>query len=90
MFRHIIKAGQDFQDAMFDYMSDFMSQEMVPDTWKKFLDKEGLIDILHTMLTKGILSISDYRMWFKLDYRPRISIITPLGETEGATIINGI
>ena len=33
MFRHINKAGQDFQDAMFVYMSDFMSQEMVPDTY---------------------------------------------------------
>ena len=30
MFHHITKAGQDFQDAMFDYMSDFMFHEMVP------------------------------------------------------------
>ena len=69
---------------MFDYMSDFMSQEMVPDTWKTFFDKEGLIDILHTMLTKGILSISDYRMWFKLNNRTRILILIPLVETEDA------
>ena len=33
MFRHINKAGQDFQNAMFVYMADFMSQEMVPDTY---------------------------------------------------------
>ena len=33
MFRHIKKAGQDFQDIMFVYMSDFMFQEMVPDTY---------------------------------------------------------
>ena len=33
MFRHITKAGQDFQDAMFDDMSDFMSHEMLPDTY---------------------------------------------------------
>ena len=30
MFRNITK---DFQDAMFDYVSDFMSYEMVPDTY---------------------------------------------------------
>ena len=33
MFRHINKAGQDFQNAMFVYVADFMSQEMVPDTY---------------------------------------------------------
>ena len=32
MFCHINKAGQDFQNAMFVYMADFMPQEMVPDT----------------------------------------------------------
>ena len=43
-----------------------------------FFDKEGLIDTLHTMLTKGKISMSDYRMWFKLNNRTRISILTPL------------
>ena len=57
---------------------------------EKFFDKEGLIDTLHTMLTKGKISMSDYRKWFKLNNRTRISILTPVGETEGATIINGI
>ena len=33
MFRHITKAGQDFQDTMFDYMADFIFNEMVPDTY---------------------------------------------------------
>ena len=33
MFRHISKAGEEFQDAMFIYMGDFMAQEMVPDTY---------------------------------------------------------
>ena len=33
MFRHINKAGQDFQNAMFVYMAHFMSQEMVSDTY---------------------------------------------------------
>ena len=34
--------------------------------------------------------MSDYRMWFKLNNKTRISILTPRGEIEGATIINGI
>ena len=33
MFRHITKAGQYFQDAMYIYMADFMNNEMVPDTY---------------------------------------------------------
>ena len=32
MFRQITKAGMDFQDAMFDYMADFIFNEMVPET----------------------------------------------------------
>ena len=44
---------------------------------EKFVDKEGLIDTLHTMLTKGKISMSDYRMWFKLNNKTRISILTP-------------
>ena len=32
-FRHITKAGMDFQDAMFDYMADFIFNEMVPETY---------------------------------------------------------
>ena len=58
---------------------------------EKFFDKEGLIDTLHTiMYTKGKLSEKDYRMWFMLNNRTRISILTPVGETDNATIMNGI
>ena len=32
MFRHINKAGQYFQDAMYIYMADFMNNEILPDT----------------------------------------------------------
>ena len=49
---------------------------------EKFFDKEGLIDTLHTMLTKGKISMSDYRMWFYLNNKTKISILTPLGETS--------
>ena len=34
--------------------------------------------------------MTDYRMWFKLNNSTRISILTPVGETDSATIINGI
>ena len=33
MFRHINKAGEEFQDALSIYMGDFMTQEIVPDTY---------------------------------------------------------
>ena len=33
MFRHIDKAGQDLLKVMLIHMADFMSQEMVPDTY---------------------------------------------------------
>ena len=57
---------------------------------EKFFDKEGLIDTLHTRLTKGKISMSDYRMWFHQNNKSKISILTPLGETDRATIMNGI
>ena len=41
---------------------------------EKFFDKEGLIDTLHTMLTKGKISMSDYRMWFYLNNK-KITIL---------------
>ena len=53
----------------------------------KFCDKEFLIDILHTVLTKGNISMSDYRMWFESNNITGILILTPVGETEEATII---
>ena len=42
------------------------------------------------MYTKGKISEKDYRLWFKLNNRTRISIITPVGETDNAKIMNGI
>ena len=55
----------------------------------KFCDKEFLIAILHTVLAKGNISLSDHRMWVESDTRTRISISTPGGETEEAAITNG-
>ena len=33
MFRHINKAGQEFQDAMFEYMADLVNNETVPEQY---------------------------------------------------------
>ena len=57
---------------------------------EKFFDKEGLIDTIHTMYTQGKIAKSDYRMWFHLNNKTKILIFKPLGETDGATITNGI
>ena len=54
---------------------------------EKFFDKEGPID---TLYTKGKISVKDYRMWFMLNNKTRISILTYVGETETAKIFNGI
>ena len=56
----------------------------------KFFNREGLIDTLHTLYTQGKISTSDNRMWFHLNNKTKFSILTPLGETDGATIMNGI
>ena len=45
---------------------------------EKFFDKEGLIYILHTMS-----AMTDYRMWFHLNSKTKISLLNPLGETDG-------
>ena len=42
------------------------------------------------MYTEGKLSEKDYRMWFMLNNMTRISILTPVGETDNTTIMNGI
>ena len=42
------------------------------------------------MITNCEISIKDYRVWFKLNNRTRISVLTPLDETDNATIMNGI
>ena len=51
---------------------------------EKLFYKAGFIYTFHTMLTKGKISMSDYRMWFHLNNKTKISILTPLGETDGA------
>ena len=57
---------------------------------EKFFDTDGFKHTLHTLYTKGKISEMDYRMWFMLNNRTRISILTPVGEKDNVTIMNGI
>ena len=52
------------------------------------MEKNGTLN--STMYREGKISTSDYRMWFHLNNKTKISILTLLGETDGATIMNGI
>ena len=47
--------------------------------------EKGLIDTLYTMYKEGKIAESDYRMWFMLNNKTKISVLTPLGETNQAT-----
>ena len=42
------------------------------------------------MHTKGKISEKDDRMWFMLNDRTHNYILNPVGETDNATLINGI
>ena len=33
MFKHINKVGEEFKDAMFEYLADFILNEFVPETY---------------------------------------------------------
>ena len=52
----------------------------------KLIEGLILIDTLHPMYTRVKISKKDYRMWFKLNNRTCISILTPVGKTNTATI----
>ena len=43
---------------------------------EKFFDKEGLIDTLYTMYKEGKIAESDYRMWFMLNNKTKIPVLT--------------
>ena len=48
--------------------------------------KEGLIDTLHTMYTRGEIEEKEFRTWFKLNNKTLISILTLVGETDTDTM----
>ena len=49
---------------------------------EKFFDKESLIDTLNTLYVEGDISDKDYRMWYKLNCKTRISVLTTVEETH--------
>ena len=57
---------------------------------EKFFDKESLIDTLNALYVQGDISDKDYRMWFKLNCKTRISVVTFVGETDAARIFDSI
>ena len=57
---------------------------------EKFFDKESLIDTLNALYVEGDISEKDYRMWFKLNCKTRISVVTTVGESDAARIFTSI
>ena len=57
---------------------------------EKFFDKESLIDTLYALYDEGGISDKDYRMWFKLNAKTRISVVTTVGETDAIRIFDSI
>ena len=57
---------------------------------EKFFDKESLIDTLSALYVEGDISDKDYRMWFKLNCKTHISVVTKVGESDAARILDSI
>ena len=55
-----------------------------------FFDKESLIDTLNALYVEGNISDKDYRMWYKLNCKTRISVVTSVGETDAERIFDSI
>ena len=55
---------------------------------EKFFDKESLIDTLNALYVEGDISDKDYRMWYKLNCKTRISAVTSVGESEAKRIFD--
>ena len=57
---------------------------------EKFFDKVSLIDTLNALYVEGDISEKDYRMWFKLNCKTCISVVTTVGESDAARIFESI
>ena len=55
-----------------------------------FFDKESLIDTLNALYVEGNISDKDYRIWFELNCKTRISVLTFVGESDAARISDSI
>ena len=56
----------------------------------KFSDKESLIDTLYTLHTETGICNKDYRIWYKLNKKARVSVTTSVGETDSEIVPNSI
>ena len=52
--------------------------------------KESLLDTMNALYVPGNISDKDYRMWFKLNCKTRISVITSVGESNAERIFDSI
>ena len=57
---------------------------------EKFFNKERLLDTLYTLYTEGHINDKDYRLWYKLNCKTRISVITSVGESDAHRILDSI
>ena len=57
---------------------------------EKLFDKKSLIDTLNALYVEGNISDKDYRMWFKLNCKTRISVVTSVGESDASRIFDSI
>ena len=55
-----------------------------------FFDKESLIDTLNALYVEGDISEKENRMWFKLNCKTRIAVVTLVGESDAARIFDSI
>ena len=57
---------------------------------EKCINKEGLLDTLHTLYTQAKIIDQVYIMWFLLNNKTFMSVITAVMETEATTIFISI
>ena len=57
---------------------------------EKFFDKESLLDCMHTLNQKANVKAKSYRMWYKLNENTKISVKTPVGESNTAPIFDSV
>ena len=57
---------------------------------EKIFDKESLLDTMYTLKPKVHIDDKDCRLWFKLNENTKISVITSVGESDKATVVDSI
>ena len=55
---------------------------------EQFFDKESLIDTLNALYVEGNITDKYYRMWFKLNCKTMILVVTSVGESDAKRIFD--